>query len=467
MRGAARTVRLASVSFENVVIRRHSSAVRRPAQQNRRRGARFPQLSIGKTRLVRYASAIPLPAAVRTRRARRSACRQMSVTLRVLAAIVVGCMLLATGARGTRRHLRRTRGPPKRPPTSARRCPATCSPASTFRRASRRSRRCSRISTSSCCSRTRRSSTRPPSATASPNSPMPGAASSSARSTTRIAATRPAARRRRTAGARSKRSIRTRPTASARRTRCARSRRRRIVPHPLTQGVTSLAALRGNPGPYAGGNQAKPGTTVVAAWSQPNARGTIDPAIAYRQTGAACVIHVGIAPQYGVLTTFGTFGTDFAGDFYRVWKNAFDFGAAGCRRHRHRPGRFRRRSPRAGRIAPSSTPGATAFAFAILLDGAFAAGRVRSRAASDHASRRPHHAPDRLGECRSRSSRRCGAARRARLTLAHGSVETPVFMPVGTYGTVKAMSPAELDRPRRADHPRQHVPPLAAARAPT
>ena len=41
-------------------------------------------------------------------------------------------------------------------------------------------------------------------------------------------------------------------------------------------------------------------------------------------------------------------------------------------------------------------------------------------------------------------SARCGAARRGRLTLAHGTVETPVFMPVGTYGTVKAMSPAEL-----------------------
>jgi queuine tRNA-ribosyltransferase len=37
-----------------------------------------------------------------------------------------------------------------------------------------------------------------------------------------------------------------------------------------------------------------------------------------------------------------------------------------------------------------------------------------------------------------------GAARRGRLTLNHGSVETPAFMPVGTYGTVKAMSPAEL-----------------------
>jgi queuine tRNA-ribosyltransferase len=37
-----------------------------------------------------------------------------------------------------------------------------------------------------------------------------------------------------------------------------------------------------------------------------------------------------------------------------------------------------------------------------------------------------------------------GAARRGTLALTHGRVETPAFMPVGTYGTVKAMSPAEL-----------------------
>ncbi|MDR2111694.1 MAG: tRNA guanosine(34) transglycosylase Tgt [Candidatus Accumulibacter sp.] len=37
-----------------------------------------------------------------------------------------------------------------------------------------------------------------------------------------------------------------------------------------------------------------------------------------------------------------------------------------------------------------------------------------------------------------------GAARRGRLALAHGIVETPVFMPVGTYGTVKAMTPRDL-----------------------
>ena len=38
-----------------------------------------------------------------------------------------------------------------------------------------------------------------------------------------------------------------------------------------------------------------------------------------------------------------------------------------------------------------------------------------------------------------------GLSRRGTLNLAHGSVETPAFMPVGTYGTVKAMSPLELN----------------------
>ncbi|MDB5766865.1 MAG: tgt [Collimonas fungivorans] len=37
-----------------------------------------------------------------------------------------------------------------------------------------------------------------------------------------------------------------------------------------------------------------------------------------------------------------------------------------------------------------------------------------------------------------------GKARRGRLKLNHGTVETPIFMPVGTYGSVKAMSPLEL-----------------------
>ena len=37
-----------------------------------------------------------------------------------------------------------------------------------------------------------------------------------------------------------------------------------------------------------------------------------------------------------------------------------------------------------------------------------------------------------------------GLARRARLEFTRGTVETPAFMPVGTYGTVKAMTPEEL-----------------------
>ncbi|MET3433042.1 tRNA guanosine(34) transglycosylase Tgt [Herbaspirillum seropedicae] len=37
-----------------------------------------------------------------------------------------------------------------------------------------------------------------------------------------------------------------------------------------------------------------------------------------------------------------------------------------------------------------------------------------------------------------------GKARRGRVKLNHGTVETPIFMPVGTYGSVKAMSPLEL-----------------------
>lgn len=37
------------------------------------------------------------------------------------------------------------------------------------------------------------------------------------------------------------------------------------------------------------------------------------------------------------------------------------------------------------------------------------------------------------------------AARRGRLTFARGSVETPAFMPVGTYGTVKGMLPRDIE----------------------
>ncbi len=96
-----------------------------------------------------------------------------------------------------------------------------------------------------------------------------------------------------------------------------------IVVHPLTRLVGTLSATQ-----WAGGNEAKPGTVVVARWSQPNARGNPDPAIAYRVTGNACVAQIGIAPHYASL---GSYGVQFGGDFYRSWQNAFDFAAAGCR----------------------------------------------------------------------------------------------------------------------------------------
>ena len=38
-----------------------------------------------------------------------------------------------------------------------------------------------------------------------------------------------------------------------------------------------------------------------------------------------------------------------------------------------------------------------------------------------------------------------GEARRGELKLQHGTVQTPVFMPVGTYGAVKSLSPQDLE----------------------
>ncbi|MEP6940982.1 MAG: tRNA guanosine(34) transglycosylase Tgt [Rudaea sp.] len=38
-----------------------------------------------------------------------------------------------------------------------------------------------------------------------------------------------------------------------------------------------------------------------------------------------------------------------------------------------------------------------------------------------------------------------GAARRGRITFARGTIETPAFMPVGTYGSVKGMTPKSID----------------------
>ena len=54
-----------------------------------------------------------------------------------------------------------------------------------------------------------------------------------------------------------------------------------------------------------------------------------------------------------------------------------------------------------------------------------------------------------------------GLARRGRMTLNHGVVETPIFMPVGTYGSVKAMMPHELTEVGAQIVRRVHNPPDA------
>jgi len=94
------------------------------------------------------------------------------------------------------------------------------------------------------------------------------------------------------------------------------------VAHPLTVGVSTLTSNK-----LAGGNQAKTASIVVATWAQKNAKGNPDPAVAYRISGAACVIHIAIAPDYPAV---GVLNTDFGGDYYRLWRNAFDFAGNRC-----------------------------------------------------------------------------------------------------------------------------------------
>ena len=39
-----------------------------------------------------------------------------------------------------------------------------------------------------------------------------------------------------------------------------------------------------------------------------------------------------------------------------------------------------------------------------------------------------------------------GEARRGEVSTAHGTFQTPAFMPVGTYGAVKSVSPEILEK---------------------
>ena len=55
-------------------------------------------------------------------------------------------------------------------------------------------------------------------------------------------------------------------------------------------------------------------------------------------------------------------------------------------------------------------------------------------------------------------------ARLGKLHTPHGTIDTPVFMPVGTQATVKSMTPEEL---KQMDHSIQHLSSLFETWAPS
>ncbi len=134
-----------------------------------------------------------------------------------------------------------------------------------------------------------------------------------------------------------------------------------IVDHPLTVGVATLAAPAG----FGGGNEAKPGTQVVAHWSQSNANNRPDPAIAYRYVvgigPATCIIHLGIAPDLIYWAPGGATPV-----YYQAWRNAFDYASGNCGIGWHVPA--------------TSPAGLAALALALAASAAWLARRRRARA---------------------------------------------------------------------------------------
>ncbi|KPJ88953.1 MAG: hypothetical protein AMS18_12935, partial [Gemmatimonas sp. SG8_17] len=93
-----------------------------------------------------------------------------------------------------------------------------------------------------------------------------------------------------------------------------------IVAHPLTQGVNSLWVNS-----YHGGVDAKPGTTVLARWSDScsgcDATSTT-PLVGYRiEANGQRIVGVSVYPAYPRFSGWG-------GDFYRLWENALGWAIA-------------------------------------------------------------------------------------------------------------------------------------------
>ena len=55
-------------------------------------------------------------------------------------------------------------------------------------------------------------------------------------------------------------------------------------------------------------------------------------------------------------------------------------------------------------------------------------------------------------------------ARAGLITTDHGVIETPIFMPVGTQGTVKGVHMTELEEDINANHFRKHIPFISPSR---
>jgi len=96
-----------------------------------------------------------------------------------------------------------------------------------------------------------------------------------------------------------------------------------IVSHPIMHGVSSLWMTS-----YGGGNSPKPGTTVLAYWTNPNFLGQPDPLVGFKFVDSSRLVHISIIPHYGAIRTYGV---DFGGDFYTLWENAIKWAAQGKR----------------------------------------------------------------------------------------------------------------------------------------